>query len=213
MEVKPGLSSPALCGLSLHVCAVGVTVGPASQGCCRRPGQDVHLQPRALWAQHCTLSSEARAAVPSAEAAVPPHLPGSVRSYWGRLEQGNEGVSSLQATGAGPCPIWTRAPKPEPGESRPCLRRGDVPGDSGCELRGSQQEFVPCGSGGCKSQIKVSAGPGILPASSSFRRLLAILGLRLHPPISAPLCTTRLVFHSCLSLCISMRLSREDVRH
>lgn len=88
-----------------------------------------------------------------------------------------------------------------------------MPGDSGCELRGSQQEFVPCGSRGCKSQIKVSAGPGILPASSSFRRLLAILGLRLHPPISAPLCTTRLVFHSCLSLCISMWLSREDVRH
>lgn len=27
MDVKPGLSSPALCGLSLHVCAVGVTVG------------------------------------------------------------------------------------------------------------------------------------------------------------------------------------------
>lgn len=117
---------------------------------------------------------------------LPPHLPGSMRSYWRRLEQGNEGVSSLQATEAGPCLIWRCGSKPKPGESRPCLRRDDVPGDSGCELGGSQQKFASRGSGGWKSQIKMSAGPGILPVSSSFRRLLAILGLWLHPPHLCP---------------------------
>lgn len=42
--------------------------GACLAGLRRWPGQDVHLQPRALWAQRCTLSSEARAATPPAGA-------------------------------------------------------------------------------------------------------------------------------------------------
>lgn len=146
-DVKPGLSSPALCGLRLRVCAVGVTVAPASQGCADGQGRTCICSPGPCG--HSAARSAQRPGLPRLQQEPPAPSPSGegVRSYWRGLEQGNEGVSSSQATGAGPCPICVCRSKPEPGESRPCLRRGDAPGDSGHKLRGSQPEFVSRGSG------------------------------------------------------------------